>query len=162
VTQNLLLALQITAIGMSLVFGSIILFWLVMAALVRLSNLGHTRPAGTERSPNEKPRQTNLQEGSAGRDLPPSATEGLPAEIAQHLDGEASRPKGVDQREWQALLKRRAAVAAVAVALARRADAAQLPAHSPEAPPAAQVSAWQAVHRANRLRTHNHSRGLVR
>ena len=124
-TQNLLLALQITAIGMSLVFGSIILFWLVMAALVRLSNLGHTRPAGTERSPNKEPRQTNLQEGNAGR-------------------------------------KRRAAVAAVAVALARRADAAQPPAHSSEAPPAAQVSAWQAVHRANRLRTHNHSRGPVR
>ena len=41
--QNLLLALQITAIGMGLVFGSIILFWLLMAAMVRLTNAGLLR-----------------------------------------------------------------------------------------------------------------------
>ncbi len=43
--QNLLLALQITAIGMGLVFGSIILFWLLMAALVRLTSAGHPHGA---------------------------------------------------------------------------------------------------------------------
>ena len=36
-SSNLILTLQITAIGMGLVFGAIILLWGVMALLVRLS-----------------------------------------------------------------------------------------------------------------------------
>ena len=36
-SDNLLIALQITLIGMSLVFGVIILLWIVMALLVRLT-----------------------------------------------------------------------------------------------------------------------------
>lgn len=35
---NLLIALQITAVGMGLVFGAIILLWLVMSVLVRLTS----------------------------------------------------------------------------------------------------------------------------
>jgi len=36
-SEALLLAIQITIIGMSLVFGAILLLWIVMALLVRLS-----------------------------------------------------------------------------------------------------------------------------
>jgi len=111
VAQNLLLALQITGIGMGLVFGSIILFWLLMAAMVRL-----TRPGG-EQSPEGESRQGDLHEN-------------MPSE--------------------NALLKRRAAAAAVAVALARRSGAAGLPARPTS--PTAQASAWQVVHRAKSLR----------
>jgi len=46
--QNLLLALQITAIGMGLVFGSIILFWLLMAAMVRVTSTGLARKINHE------------------------------------------------------------------------------------------------------------------
>ena len=35
-SENLLIALQITLIGMSLVFGVIIVLWLVMSLLVRI------------------------------------------------------------------------------------------------------------------------------
>ena len=120
-THNLLLALQITAIGMGLVFGSIILFWLIMAAMVRL-----TKP-GVERSPDGEPRQSNVPD---------------------------------DLSSEKALLRRRAAVAAVAVALARQIGAAEPPARP--APPTGQVSAWQTVQRANRLRAQNSRRGAVR
>lgn len=41
-TENLVTALEITAIGMSLVFASIVLLWVVMAALVRFSTPGKT------------------------------------------------------------------------------------------------------------------------
>ena len=37
-SENLLLALQITGIGMGLVFGAIVLLWGVIAALVRLTS----------------------------------------------------------------------------------------------------------------------------
>ena len=43
-SENLLLALQITAIGMGLVFGAILLLWGVIAALVRLTS-GSLTPA---------------------------------------------------------------------------------------------------------------------
>ena len=36
-TENLVLALQITLIGMSLVFGAILLLWLLMSVLVRFT-----------------------------------------------------------------------------------------------------------------------------
>lgn len=109
-TQDLLLALQITVIGMSLVFGSIIVFWLLMVVMVRLTTPGAEQPA-------EEDLQSGLQEN-----------------VSPDSD----------------LLKRRAAVAAVAVALARRSDAAQ-PRVRP-APPMVQASAWQVVQRAKSLR----------
>ena len=119
--QNLLLALQITAIGMGLVFGSIILFWLLMAAMVRLTSerLNHKGHKGHE---------------------------GL-------VDAEQLPPDGGSRREDTPAdggLRRRAAVAAVAVALAQRGGAAGLPARPPS--PAAQASAWQVVQRAKSLR----------
>lgn len=47
---SLSLALQITMIGMSLVFGSIILLWIVMSALVRLT-ADRASPAGEAQAP---------------------------------------------------------------------------------------------------------------
>lgn len=104
---NLTLSLQITLIGMSLVFGAILLLWGVLALIVRLTG---TRPETT------KPANT----------------------AAEHL------------------LKRRAAAAAVALALTRQA-AAEEPREFP-LPPTALVSAWQAVMRSNIL----NKRGNVR
>jgi Na+-transporting methylmalonyl-CoA/oxaloacetate decarboxylase gamma subunit len=48
-TENLFTALQITLIGMSLVFGAIVLFWGLMSALVRLAADARERPAEDER-----------------------------------------------------------------------------------------------------------------
>ena len=133
-TQDLLLALQITVIGMGLVFGSIILFWLVMVALVRLTSARHPR-GGAPTSPGvEQPPEGELR-GS-----------GLPESVSPESDRR----------------RRRAAVAAVAVALARRGDAAQPHARLPVAPPTAQVSVWQMVQRAKSLRIFPQGRGPVR
>jgi Na+-transporting methylmalonyl-CoA/oxaloacetate decarboxylase gamma subunit len=93
-------ALEITLIGMSLVFGAIFLLWGLMVLLVRLT-----------------------AENAAAPD---------PALNAQNL-AEKQR-------------KQRAAVVAVAVALARQSEAHLFP-----LPPTALVSAWQAVKRANSL-----------
>ena len=109
--QNLLLALQITAIGMGLVFASIVLFWLMMAVLVRVTRPGAEQPAEGEA------RDRGLQENAS-----PESD----------------------------LRKRRAAVAAVAVALARRSSAAGPPVRPPSS--IAQASAWQVVQRAKSLR----------
>jgi Na+-transporting methylmalonyl-CoA/oxaloacetate decarboxylase gamma subunit len=48
--ENLLLALQITAAGMGLVFAAIILLWIVMAALVHLARdrRAPAEPGGSE------------------------------------------------------------------------------------------------------------------
>jgi Na+-transporting methylmalonyl-CoA/oxaloacetate decarboxylase gamma subunit len=117
----MLLALQITAIGMGLVFGSIILFWLVMAILVRFT----------------------AESGKVGAVFPDKVGAVFPdMEPAQGETGPQESQTGHD-------LKRRAAAIAVAVALARQ--SAKGPRTSPS-PPGAQVSAWQAVQRANRLR----------
>jgi Na+-transporting methylmalonyl-CoA/oxaloacetate decarboxylase gamma subunit len=100
---NILLALQITVVGMGLVFGAILLLWLLMALLVRFTS-ARARVVG--------------------------------------------QPE-VDDR------KRRAAVAAVTIALARQASTGPRPF---PLPPTAIVSAWQAVTRANHL----NRRGRVR
>jgi len=105
--ENLGIALQITVIGMALVFGSIVLLWGVMSALVRFTG----DPA--------------------------------PAEIQ------------VDEREIKRQLKRRAAAATVAVALAQEDE------WEPQLfplPPTAHVSAWQAVRRSDQIK----QRGSVR
>lgn len=98
--ENLADSLEITVIGMSLVFAAILLLWGLMSLLVRLT-----------------------------------------AE-----DDEVSEPvANPDEME----LKRRAAVAAVMVALARDADTQQP--HAFPLPPTAAVSAWQAVQRSRQL-----------
>lgn len=95
--DNLTTALEITVVGMSLVFGTIILLWLMMLALMRFTT---DRP-----------------------ELQTSA----------------------DERE----IKRRAAVAAVAAALAHEQHEDQP--HPFPLPPTAIVTAWQAVQRGNLL-----------
>jgi Na+-transporting methylmalonyl-CoA/oxaloacetate decarboxylase gamma subunit len=99
--DNLLIALQITLIGMSLVFGVIIVLWIVMSLLVRLT---------AER---EKP-------------------------IEQAPSAE------IDQSS----LKRRAAIAAVSVALAHELTPRL---HEFPEPPTTIVTAWQAVQRSRYL-----------
>ena len=101
-SENLLIALQITLIGMALVFGVIIVLWITMSLLVRLT--GRRAPAA---------------------EAAPSA-------------GDAK----------QAALRRRAAIAAVGVALAHELTP-QL--HEFPEPPTAIVSAWQAVQRSRNL-----------
>ena len=132
--QNLLLALQITAIGMGLVFGSIILFWLLMAAMVRVTN------AGLVRRQNRKAETAGM--GARSADFR-SGHEGRSGAVAP-LTGTGDRPRHEGE------LRRRAAAAAVAVALARRGGAAGVAARP--ASPAAQASAWQVVQRAKSLR----------
>jgi Na+-transporting methylmalonyl-CoA/oxaloacetate decarboxylase gamma subunit len=102
------LTLQITLIGMGLVFGAIILLWCVIALLMQ---------ATTERkAPVEQ--IENLHPGSY---------------------------EAVEEKEQ----KRRAALAAVAVALAID---KQSP-HEFPLPPTALVSAWQAVMRGSNVRS---------
>jgi Na+-transporting methylmalonyl-CoA/oxaloacetate decarboxylase gamma subunit len=101
-SENLIIALQITLIGMSLVFGVIIVLWIAMALLVRIT--------GKRAAPIE----------------------------------EAAPTAEVDQTS----LKRRAAIAAVAVALAEELTP-QL--HEFPEPPTSIVSAWQAVQRSRYL-----------
>ena len=102
-SENLLIALQITLIGMSLVFGVIVVLWIVMSLLVRLT---------------------------AQRQVP--------------IIEEAAAPGTADQSG----VKRRAAIAAVSVALAHELTP-QL--HEFPEPPTAIVSAWQAVQRSRYL-----------
>ena len=101
-SENLLIALQITLIGMSLVFGVIIVLWIVMSLLVRIT---------------------------AQREEPIE---------------EAATPGPADQSD----MKRRAAIAAVSVALAHELTP-QL--HEFPEPPTSIVSAWQAVQRSRYL-----------
>jgi len=129
VGQNLLLALQITAIGMGLVFGSIILFWLIMAAMVRVTNAGLVQK-----------RNHKVHKGHEGR-----------SGAVSPLTGTGDRPQHEgDRQQHEGELRRRAAVAAVAVALARRGGAAGWATRP--APPKGQASAWQVVQRAKSLR----------
>ncbi|MBM4425296.1 MAG: sodium pump decarboxylase subunit gamma [Chloroflexi bacterium] len=102
-SSSLALSLQITLVGMSLVFAAIILLWGLMSTLMRLT-----------------------------------------ADRPQSSAAEPAEP--TDSRE----LKRRAAVAAVAVALAVSRQS-RPPPQSP-LPPTAHVSPWQSVMRANQLK----------
>ncbi|MEJ2709100.1 MAG: hypothetical protein P8074_15915 [Anaerolineales bacterium] len=101
--QSLLLSLQITLLGMGLVFGALILVWGVMAVLVRFTSQSGTR---------------------------------------------------IDE-ESELELKRQAASAAVAAALAEQSAKTT---HEFPLPSTALVSAWQAVMRTNML----NKRGQVR
>lgn len=112
-SENLLIALQITLIGMSLVFGVIVVLWLMMSLLVRLT---------TQR---EKPLK------------------------------EAAAPSLADPSN----LKRRAAIAAVSVALAHELTP-QL--HEFPEPPTSMVSAWQAIQRSRYLTQRSLQRRLRR
>ena len=106
---NNLIALQITVIGMSLVFASIILLWIMMAILVRLTA--------------EK----------------------------EEIVTEAIK----DNKQIETDKKKKAAIAAVVVALAREGETEL---HEFPLPPTAIVSAWQAVNRSDILK----KRGRVR
>jgi Na+-transporting methylmalonyl-CoA/oxaloacetate decarboxylase gamma subunit len=102
-SPNLLIAIQITVVGMALVFAAIILLWGLMALLVRVL---------------------------------PATPEPTTVEVAASAEEAAST-------------KRRAAIAAVAVAMALAKESK--PAVQMALPPTATVSAWQAAMRANRL-----------
>ena len=108
-SENLLIALQITVIGMGLVFGVILVLWGVMALLVRLT---------------------------------PDRAEPVTAAPKEDLTD----------------LKRRAAIAAVSVALARE----QIALHEFPEPPTAIVTAWQAVQRSRYLTQRSLQRRLRR
>lgn len=103
-SENLMLAWQITGVGMSLVFGAIGLLWLMMVVLVRLT---------------------------ADRVVAPPPLDN---------DNPTMEP---DE------LKQRAALAAVAVALAQT---AQRPPPRFIPPPTSSVSAWQGVMRGRQLK----------
>ena len=107
--DNLSLSLQITLIGMGLVFGAILLLWIMMAVLVRLT---------PDREEAAEP-----------------AAEDSPIE-----------PVATDQDR-----KRRAAIAAVAVAVAHEATPKI---HEFPLPATPIVSAWQAVQRGRQLSQH--------
>ena len=107
--DNLSLSLQITLIGMGLVFGAIVLLWIMMAVLVRLT---------PDREAAEEP-----------------AVEVEPIEPAT-----ADRAR-----------KQRAAIAAVAVAIAHEATPKI---HEFPLPATPIVSAWQAVQRGRQLSQH--------
>jgi Na+-transporting methylmalonyl-CoA/oxaloacetate decarboxylase gamma subunit len=107
------LTLQITLIGMGLVFGAIVLLWCVIALLMKAS-AEHKVPV------------------EHSNDLSPISYEAI--ELKEQ--------------------KRRAALAAVAVALAIDKQAP----HEFPLPPTALVSAWQAVMRGSNIR----SRGSLR
>ncbi len=100
-SENLLIALEITLIGMTLVFTVIIVLWMAMALLVRITT---------------------------GREKPI----------------EKAAPAATDQSD----LKRRAAIAAVSVALAHELTPRL---HEFPEPPTSIVSAWQAVQRSRNL-----------
>jgi Na+-transporting methylmalonyl-CoA/oxaloacetate decarboxylase gamma subunit len=105
--DNLSLSLQIALIGMGLVFGAIILLWIMMAVLVRLTS---------DRAAAEEP-----------------AAAAAPIEPTAHQ------------------AKQRAAIAAVAVAIAHEATPKV---HELPLPPTSFVSAWQAVQRGRQLSQH--------
>ncbi|HZY40817.1 MAG TPA: OadG family protein [Anaerolineae bacterium] len=104
--ENLSLSLQITLIGMGLVFGAIILLWIMMVVLVRLT---------------------------------PDREEAAEPEATAPIEPTANRAK------------QRAAIAAVAVALAHEATPKI---HEFPLPATPIVSAWQAVQRGRQLNQH--------
>ena len=57
---NLLIALQITAAGMGLVFGAILLLWVVMAVLVRLTSERLVSPGVSKNSTAEHNRKRKV------------------------------------------------------------------------------------------------------
>lgn len=117
-SDNLLIALQITLVGMGLVFGMICALWIGMGLLVRLA---------ADTAPDDEP-------------------------AAENAADEPAAPVAAGDRA----ARRKAAVAAVAVALAQQ--AVEIPLVVIPAPPSSSVSGWQAVARSNQLR----HRGRVR
>lgn len=110
-SQQLFVSLQITLIGMGLVFGAIVLLWAVLGLIVQLTARVTDRPGN------------NIAEGGDVAEL---------------------------------LMKKRAAVSAVAVAMALE-ETKDEPQEFP-LPPTAIVSAWQAVMRSNILNKRGHVR----
>jgi hypothetical protein len=67
--ENLILALQITVIGMSVVFGAILLLWLLMSLLVRIT-AGPDSAAAAERDRRRRAALAAVAIALANRDRP--------------------------------------------------------------------------------------------
>jgi Na+-transporting methylmalonyl-CoA/oxaloacetate decarboxylase gamma subunit len=126
-SQTLAYALQITVIGMGLVFAAILLLWGLMALLVRLTADPVVEPVRDELSASES-----------------SESSESPAVPATPALSPAERP----EREHEQ--RRRAAALAVAIALAQHPQTA--PRRPSPRPPSGSLSGWQAVHRARQLK----------
>lgn len=133
-------ALFITLVGMSLVFGAILLLWGVIAAMVRL--FPETSALESEA----------LEPGEAEFALPESAPPALPLLEAPGEPAASESPLN------EALDPAIAAAAAAAVALAVALERAGRPSPIPSLPVYQPVSAWQTVMRTNIL----NKRGSVR
>lgn len=107
--ENLGLSLQITVLGMGLVFSAIILIWALIVVLV---NLTEEREAPATAAPTAAP---------------------------------------IAQTDQQHVARKKAAVIAVAVALAEAAEAEDIHAMVP-LPGSTEISAWQVARRADQLR----------
>lgn len=122
-TSNLILSLQITALGMGLVFGAILLLWLTMAVLTALT--ADKEPALRHSFPS----QDNASDS-------PEADTTTPA--SPPADG-----AGQEARELE-----RVALLAVAMALAEQKQTSARPLPQP---PMTLVSAWQLGMRMKQL-----------
>jgi Na+-transporting methylmalonyl-CoA/oxaloacetate decarboxylase gamma subunit len=122
--ENIILSLQITVIGMGLVFGAILLLWAVMDLLMRLTNRARC------------PTQAEIDAG------PKAAARAAASSAGSSLEGSSKEGSTLKERQ------RRAAAAAVALALARQKSGSV---HEFPLPQTSLVSAWQAVMRSKNL-----------
>jgi hypothetical protein len=125
---NLLLSLEITALGMGLVFGAIMLLWLMMIVLTALTADKDTSTSLSESALRHA--QENASD-SPGVDSSTPSIAITPSLLRQAQDTASPKEKG--ELDHVALL-------AVAMALAEQ---GQTSAHPLEQPPTALVSAWQ-------------------
>jgi hypothetical protein len=125
---NLLLSLEITALGMGLVFGAIILLWGMMILLTALTA---EKDTSTSLSESALRRAQDNASDSPGVDSAAPSIALTPSLLRQAQD--TASPKGRGELERIALL-------AVAMALAEQGGTS---AHPLEQPPTALVSAWQ-------------------
>jgi Na+-transporting methylmalonyl-CoA/oxaloacetate decarboxylase gamma subunit len=131
--NNLPLSLEITALGMGLVFGAIMLLWLMMVVLTALTA--------------DKDTSTSLSEpasDSPGVDSDDPSIALTPSLLRQAQD--TASPRGRGKLEQVALL-------AVAMALAEQGGTSTRPL---EQPPTALVSAWQLGMRTRQMSEKGH------
>lgn len=122
-STEMTIALQITLIGMGLVFGAILLLWALMAALVRITADPLVETARWAVSDDSITKSASVRAG-----LVPAPSPG-------------------DQA-----LRRHVALAAIAVALAQQRPGAPATPGSTTIPSTAHVSTWQAVTRSQQLK----------
>ena len=123
-TESLSLALQISLIGMGLVFGAILLLWGIMSLLIRFT---------AERAIEQEPAET----------VETVETVGLVRTHEGAIEGAEPERK---------VTRLSAAAVAVAAALALESEAARPASRAPRRPPTAAVSAWQTVMRGNQIK----------